>query len=463
MPSSIIINPSSTTLTASEIAIANELFSKLEKKHGRNRIRQRYYDQKQLLKDLRISLPPQLRNIQSVLGWPAKTVDVLADRIQFQGFQVTGKTPDNYGLDELVEANNFYDEFSQTITSALTHSVAFITISRGMEPNEPEILWLAKSALNATGIWNRRTRSLSSGLTVTGRSKEGVITHATLYLPDKTVDLEIGAGGKCKTDVQPNPTGRVLIEPLIYSADLSREFGRSRISRAVMTLTDSAIRTIVRSEVGAEFFASPQRYILGADENELKDKWDALVSKVLTITRDEDGDLPTIGQFQQLSMQPHTDQLRQWASLLAAETSIPLDELGFPSQNPSSDAAIQSQRDPLRLRADNAIRGFQSTLRRLAKTTILLRDGELPDVDIQGWFKPTLNITDAAAADAVLKQVQVMPWLADSPIILEKLGYDAAAIRSLLNEKRRNEGRNLLERIAANADRYDDDGNLITG
>ena len=93
----------------------------------------------------------------------------------------------------------------------------------------------------------------------------------------------------------------------------------------------------------------------------------------------------------------------------------------------------------------------------------MLRDGELPDVDIQGWFKPTLNITDAAAADAVLKQVQVMPWLADSPIILEKLGYDAAAIKSLLNEKRRNEGRNLLERIAANADRYDDDGNLITG
>lgn len=128
--------------------------------------------------------------------------------------------------------------------------------------------------------------------------------------------------------------------------------------------------------------------MLGADEEALTgSKWSALTSRLLTISRDEEGEVPTVGQFPQISMQPHTDQLRQWASLLAAESQIPLDELGFPSDNPSSDSAIQSQRDPLRLAAERAIRGFKQSLRQVALLSVALREGSTEGVSlVEPWF-----------------------------------------------------------------------------
>lgn len=446
------ISPASNleaALEGREIKILQTLRESLEAKQRRNATRQAYYDQQVLLKDLGISIPPQLRRMESVLGWPAKTVDVLADRIHFERFVAPGQDEDPYGLEEIITANDFRNGFSDAVTSSLTHSCAFLTVTQGdSSAGEPEILWLPRSAYDATGIWDYRRRTLKAGLTVTARNKQGQPTGYVLYLPHKTVEIRIGA----KTiDVRPfpNPTGRVLMEPLVSGADLQRPFGRSRISRAVMSLTDSAIRTIVRSEIGAEFFASPQRYILGVDEDVFDgNKWNALTSRVLTISRDENDNIPQVNQFSQLSMQPHTDQLRQWAALLAAESQIPLDELGFPSDNPSSDSAIQSQRDPLRLAADRMIRGYQSALHRLAITSVMLRDGgQAPEglSRVKAWFSPTLHVSDAAAADAVLKQVTVMPWLAESPVILEKLGYSQEAIERLLADKRRARGLSILE------------------
>lgn len=434
--------------TEAELALISKMQEQLTAKRSRNRVRQNYYDQRIGLKDLGISIPPQLKNIGSVLGWPAKTVDVLADRLKFEGFVAPGEEDDPFDLNDLVDANDFKEAFAQTVSSALIHSCAFLTITQGdTAAGEPEILWLPKSAHWATGIWDQRTRRLAAGLSITqvDTNEMGEINpkEFIVYLPDKTVTVRRSENDEYTAQSVPNPTGRPLMVAVTVGADLRRPFGRSRISRAVMSLTDSAVRTIVRSEVGAEFYATPQRAILGADPEALAaSKWDAIVSKMLAVSRDEDGNLPQITQFSQLSMQPHTDQLRQWASLLAAESQIPLDELGFPSDNPASDSAIQSQRDPLRLAAERCIRGFKSALTQLAIVSVLLREGTSSLDELEGLskvrphFAPVVHTSDAAAADAVLKQVQMMPWLAESPVILEKLGYDQASIERLMADKR---------------------------
>lgn len=448
-----IVSPSTLSLSESEASVISFMSDQLAAKRHRNAIRQTYYDQKTFLKDLGISIPPQLRRIESVLGWPGKTVDVLSDRIRFERFVAPGEDDDPHGLNAIVEDNDFRTEFSQATSSALTQSCAFVTATHG-DMGEPDVLWLSKSASQATGVWDRRKRGLSAGLSVLGNDSDGLPEQMAAYFPDKIVYFEAQANGRIKVEVVPNSTGRVLMVPFPVSPNLHRPFGRSRITRAVMSLTDSGIRTIVRSEVGAEFFASPQRYALGAAEEAFDgNKWSALVSRLLTVSRDEEGEVPQVGQFSQASMQPHTDQLRQWASLLASESSIPLDELGFPSDNPSSDSAIESQRDPLRSKADSIVSGFQGALKKLATTSVMLRDNTstVPDDmgDVSAWFAPTVRVSESAAADAVLKQVQVMPWLAESPVILEKLGYSTEAIRRLLSDKRRAEGPSILDRALA--------------
>lgn len=82
------------------------------------------------------------------------------------------------------------------------------------------------------------------------------------------------------------------------------------------------------------------------------------MSSMLRIDKDEDGGHPVVGQFQQQSMAPHIEQLRMFAGLFAGETGLTLDDLGFPSQNPSSAEAIKASHETMRLTARKA----QSTL-----------------------------------------------------------------------------------------------------
>ena len=64
---------------------------------------------------------------------------------------------------------------------------------------------------------------------------------------------------------------------------------------------------------------------------------------MLQLDKDEDGDSPTVGQFEQQSMAPYVEQLKMFASLFAGETGLTLDDLGFSTDNPSSVEAIKAQ------------------------------------------------------------------------------------------------------------------------
>ena len=128
-----------------------------------------------------------------------------------------------------------------------------------------------------------------------------------------------------------------MLVPVIYRPDAVRPFGHSRISRANMSIVNSALRTIKRSEISAEFYSFPQKYVTGlSNDAEAMDKWKATMSSLITFTKDEEGDSPSLGQFTQQSMTPHTDQLRMFAALFAGETGLTLDDLGFATENPSS-------------------------------------------------------------------------------------------------------------------------------
>ncbi len=138
-----------------------------------------------------------------------------------------------------------------------------------------------------------------------------------------------------------------------------RPLGHSRISRACMSIQQSALRTVMRAEITAEFYSFPQKYVLGLDQDaDPLDTWRATISSFLRFDKDMDGGHPTLGQFQQQSMAPHTEQLKMFAGLFAGETGLTLDDLGFPSDNPSSREAIKASHENLRLAARKAQRTF---------------------------------------------------------------------------------------------------------
>lgn len=136
-----------------------------------------------------------------------------------------------------------------------------------------------------------------------------------------------------------------------------------------------ALRTLKRSEISAEFYSFPQKYVTGLDPDaEVMDKWKATVSSLLSFSKDAEGDSPKLGQFTQQSMSPFTEQLRTLAALFAGETGLTLDDLGFVTDNPSSAEAIKASHEALRLAARKAQRTFGSGFLNVGYLAACVRD-----------------------------------------------------------------------------------------
>lgn len=123
---------------------------------------------KNLFKDLGIAIPPNLRNLDVVMGWPAKAVDMLASRVRMSGFVLPGGNLDAFGIPDIVGGvDDFAGLVDESTTSALIHATAFILTTKGdAARGEPEVVFTVHDAFSATGKWSSARRGLEAGLVV---------------------------------------------------------------------------------------------------------------------------------------------------------------------------------------------------------------------------------------------------------------------------------------------------------
>src|SRR5690606_42008342 len=141
------------SLDGADMDLLRTLLDQWASKVRRNQVRMTYYDGKNRLRDLGISIPPQLKAVETVVGWPAKAVDALAHRIVFDGFVLPGDQEDPYGLSSAFSENEMQMELPHAITSALIHAVAFVSVTHGdIESDLPYALVTARSGLLANSI-----------------------------------------------------------------------------------------------------------------------------------------------------------------------------------------------------------------------------------------------------------------------------------------------------------------------
>ena len=394
---------------------------KLNSKRQRVLTRYKYYEMKNVTIDFAISTPPDLALWQSVLDWCGTAVDALADRIVFREFE-----DDNFNLNEIFEMNNPDIIFDSAVLSATISSCCFIYIS----PNEdgyPRLQVIDGS--NATGIIDPITGLLEEGYAVLKRNSDTDNPILEAYFTKE--ETQYIRKGRKNNEVIAHKVGYPLLVPIIFRPDAKRPFGHSRISRSCMSLVGSALRTIKRSEISAEFFSFPQKYVTGLSEDaEPMDKWKATMAAMLSFTKDDDGEHPIVGQFAQQSMTPHLEQLKMFAALFAGETGLTLDDLGFATANPSSSEAIKAAHENLRYTARKAQRSFGSGFLNTGYLAACLRDNYPYERRQLYLTKPTwqpIFEPDAAAlsgaGDALLKLQQAFP-----DYITDKKLYDLTGI-----------------------------------
>lgn len=424
-------------------------------RYDRNVLRTAYFDAEIRTPHKGFSIPPQMQHINAVVGWPRKAVKSFSQRLIFDGFVAPNEGDDPYELSEVLVGNEFGAELPQAISSALKHGCSFLTVTRGdRESGEPKVVIQPRSAEWSAAKWDKRRREIKSALAIKNVRRDGQIDEATIYLPDRIVDLRLNSKGRWVSDERPHSLGRVPVVALRHAPELDKPFGHSRMTRAAMYYADGAMRTLMRNEVGSEFFTAPQRYVLGGDDStfEGQNRWSLLIGRILHLTKDEDGDTPTVGSFPQMTMQPLSEQLRNFAALFASEVNLPVSALGIIHDNPASAEAMYAANEDLIVDAINQSKILDADLSKLGRMIVEMRDGRAPSGLWQlstRWRNPAFS-SPTASTDALVKANAVFPWLGETDVALELAGFTDDQITRLLADKTRAEGNAIVRRVLEN-------------
>ncbi|MDN4162948.1 phage portal protein [Nocardioides abyssi] len=440
-----------SSLTEDEERLVNEMLNRLAVYEVSNRLKEAYYEGEQRIHHLGIAIPPHLQNIPAVVGWAGMSVDILAERIDWQGWR--SYEGDDFGLSEVYEQNSLDIESGLATKDAFIYGTSFLVVGSGFD-GEPNPLITVESARNMTGIWDNRTRRLSAALGVNANTN-GVVDDVTLYMPYANIRVVKVNGLWVVADRDQHNLGRVLVAQMVNDPRASRNGGRSQITRAIRYAVDTGVRTLLGMELNREFYSTPHRWAAGMEKDAFLDEngnptpgWEALMTKMMVAPPNENGGPnPTFGQFTPASPAPYLDQIKGLAQMAASEMAAPVTYLGFHTDNPPSGDAARIMESRLIKRAEDRQSHFGRALTEVGRLALLVRDGEIPDEysRVTNKWRDAGTPTRSAAADEVSKLVSSGILPADSEVVLDRIGLDPAEKAQVMNERRK---ANASQRLA---------------
>lgn len=455
-------------LSLDEYRLLKKLRSQLIRHIPQNKIKQNYYEAKQVIKHLDIAVPAVLTDIGTAIGWGGTVVDILDERIDFLGWLTDDGNVN--GLDLAFADNDLAVESNYGHIDSLTTGVSFVTVGNDGVGSSRRQLITVESSSTASLIWDYRKRRSIAGLSQTYDDDQNLILE-TLYLENANVMLARSPLSREMEVVNRDQhnMGRCFMTRLPNRARPYQLDGRSEITRTVRYLTDHAVRTILGMEVNREFYTAPQRFVLNANpedfgveesmtsEQKFRKGLSIAMGMVNIVPGREDtteGDPLSVVELKPAPPTPYIEQLKSLTSLLGAETGIPTTYLGFITENPPSADSIRQEEFRLVKRSMRRHGGFGVGWKEVGLLTLLARDGDA-DTDfmrrLKCHFADPYTPTRAATADELAKMIQVGLLVPDSSVAYERYGLDENEQRRLEKEKQAYEAKQLRRQMQEQA------------
>jgi hypothetical protein len=413
-----------------------------------------YYEGEMRISNLGVSIPPQLANLKTVVGWPRVVVDSIDERLDVEGFRYSDAPDADADLWGIWQANDLDLESQLAHLDALVYGRSFVTVGAPDDPDDPPLITVDSPKEMVVTI-DPRTRKVTSAFREVRERLS--VRWATLYLPGETVSLEMDGSAWQVTDRNTHGLGVVPVVPMVNRARTGDRHGRPEITPELISITDAACRTLLGMEVAREFFAAPQRWILGAPESSFmapdgtaKTAWETYIGRVLALERDSEGNVPSVGQFSAGDPKSFTAIIDEYAKLVTSMTGLPPEYLGITTSNPASADAIRMNSDRLITKCRRKQRSFEGAWENVMRMALLIRDGSVqPEANSMEtlWRNPEIP-TPAATSDALFKQAQMGAVPAQSDVVLERLGYSALERLRIEADRDRDAGEQFLQEIS---------------
>lgn len=431
-------------------ALAKSLLSCLSSKQSKVQDKYDYYDADNDTHDFGISTPRSMVNSRPGIGWASRAVNTLSDRVIFDGF-----ANDKFGINDYFNEIGAFKIINDVKHDSFVAGCAFVAVADNpiIGATNSKIL-IPFTALEATGEVNQTTGLLKWGLAVTRWSPPAQKTRGIRFAPADyvvfTPNFTAVFISRTISEIIPNPTGRCLLHPVTHRSSANRPLGKSRLTNTARRIIQEVGRLKRREEIAEEFYALPQRYITGLSEGAKKDpNLDSAIGLVWAITKDDEGDAPTVGQLQQMSIEGFIGAKKDKARDFCAETALTLRNLGYETGNPTSAESLTAMSDDLLLEATNSQTEMGEQIKQIAITLRLAIDGNnvIPDElkDIVPAWKPIFQIDLGSAGDAMFKLFDVMPELQGSVTAYRMLGIGIREAEELAKKRQANANANFMQ------------------
>lgn len=439
-------------LTDSQNELVGQLTAEMSEHRADLDIRHAYYSGQQRIAMLGISVPASLAPFRTIVGWPRVVVDALEECLDVEGFRFSNEDSSNDDLWDIWQRNNMDEQSQLGHLEAMISRHAYAVV--GVDDKRQPLITVESPRCFACQ-YDPRTRQITAALRVYTDDRRDYA--GTLYLPDVTLTLErddLGDWYVAQRD--DHGLGQVPVVRLANRPSIDHPEGSSEITSEVISITDAACRAATAMELAREFYATPQRYILGATESDFtnpdgtpRDGWSTYMGRLLALERDEDGNVPTVGQFDPSNPAAFTQVIEMYAKTMISITGLPAEYFGVTTTNPASADAIRLVNHRKVIKARRKQRSFGGAWEQVMRLALLVRDGNVPAEAAHMetiWRNPEIP-TPTATSQAILAQAQagaVTPW---SDVVLEELGYTALQRKRLEADRKQAAGNNALATI----------------
>lgn len=447
-----------------DVDILRKLIRRIQRDQRQLDMLDGYYEGELRLQALGLALPPELIALATVINWPGMYVQALEERLDIEGFRLGGQAKTDERLWHWWQANDLDEESGLAHLEKFIAGRAYITVGAPDEKGDPPVITV-ESPRYMTAVTDPRTRRVVAAARLYGGDEERPAqraTHATLYLEDRTVHY-VRRDGWELDEVDDHEFGLSLVVPMANRARI-RERGGYTEMRDVMGLTDAACRSLTNMQGAQELLAVPQRFVLGAQEDDFVDQngkkvaaWEAYIGRFLTLMNQD----AKVGQFAAADLRNFVEVLNWYARAVSSMTGMPAHFLGFTSDQPASADAIRSSEARFVKRAERQIRSLSGPWEQMQRRAMLVM-GEDPNeaVRLETVWRDPSTPTFAAKADAITKLYtagllpreaawEQMGWGPEYRRRLRQLSDDDPAVRFLAEQEEEDLGDGVDESEAA--------------
>lgn len=338
-----------TKLTDDERDMVNKLTGQLGNLSRDDKLYDAYYEGSQKLDHIGLAVPEELRIFELVANWPRMYVDEVARRQKVKSIYRPGRPQADPDLREAFDANNLRAEIPILAKESMIFGRCFMAVGTN-EDDKDHPLITVESPRQMACLVNQRRRRMDAAMR---RYREQDGTHvATLFLPEKTIQLRMGSNG---WDIDPvgeddgidtHGLGRVPVVLFLNRRRLGSWSGTTEMAD-IIPLTDACARALTDLQYGVETVAVPKRFAIGVSKGDFVDKdgkplpvWKAYFD-ALWATQKSSKDV-TIGQLPGADLAGFHNTVKLYAELASSVTGLPFRYFGANTANPAAEGAIRA-------------------------------------------------------------------------------------------------------------------------